>query len=174
MRPIPGFEGLYSVTDSGEIWSHDRRASDGSRRIRGRWLKQQVNKAYGYREVRLSKDGQARTLGVHRLVALAFLGPCPPQHVVCHNNGQPGDNRVVNLRYDTRRGNTADMVRHGTAMRGERSPAAKLTEVQVHDIRRRFDAGEDCSALASEHAVSTVQIRAIGERRSWKWLQEVP
>ena len=173
MRPIPGFEGLYSVTDSGEIWSHDRTASNG-RHIRGRWLKQQVNKAYGYREVRLSKDGQASTMGVHRLVALAFLGPCPPRHVVCHNNGQAGDNRASNLRYDTRSGNAADMVHHRTVLRGERHPSSKLKAVQVHDIRRRFDAGEGCDVLATEHGVSAMQVQAIGERRSWKWLQEVP
>jgi hypothetical protein len=33
---------------------------------------------------------------------------------VCHNDGDPGNNRASNLRYDDRRGNMRDMRLHGT------------------------------------------------------------
>jgi hypothetical protein len=33
---------------------------------------------------------------------------------VCHNNGDPADNRAANLRYDTASENQLDRVRHGT------------------------------------------------------------
>lgn len=33
------------------------------------------------------------------LVARSFLGPCPAGHRVEHVNGDPGDDRAVNLRY---------------------------------------------------------------------------
>lgn len=50
---------------------------------------------------------------VHRLVARAFLGPCPPGQEVCHWDGDPANNRIDNLRYDTRASNSTDTVRHG-------------------------------------------------------------
>jgi hypothetical protein len=44
---------------------------------------------------------------VHRLVLLAFVGPCPAGHEVLHLNHQPADNRLENLRYGTRSENIA-------------------------------------------------------------------
>jgi hypothetical protein len=46
---------------------------------------------------------------VHHLVAQEFIGPRPAGMVICHNNGDPLDNRVENLRYDTQASNIADM-----------------------------------------------------------------
>ncbi len=51
---------------------------------------------------------------VHQLVTESFIGARPPGLEVCHNNGDPGDNRLSNLRYGTRSENTFDRVRHGT------------------------------------------------------------
>lgn len=53
------------------------------------------------------------TTSVHRLVALAFIGPCPEGMEVLHINGEPDDNRLENLRYGTRAENVADTIRHG-------------------------------------------------------------
>ena len=43
----------------------------------------------------------------------AFVGAPPEGAVACHNNGNGYDNRVVNLRWDTRKANALDAVRHG-------------------------------------------------------------
>ena len=43
-------------------------------------------------------DGNAKMEKVHRLVLEAFVGPNPPGLECCHNNGDPSDNRVENLR----------------------------------------------------------------------------
>jgi len=40
----------------------------------------------------------------------------------CHNNGQPGDPALSNLRWDTPEGNTRDQYLHGTRMRAIRHP----------------------------------------------------
>lgn len=54
----------------------------------------------------------------HRMVAEAFLGPCPKGLEVCHGDGNPINNRVGNLRYDTHRNNMLDAIQHGTFMGG--------------------------------------------------------
>ena len=55
-----------------------------------------------------------KTRHVHRMVLEAFVGPAPENTECCHNNGDPQDNRVANLRWDTRSSNRRDSVNHGT------------------------------------------------------------
>lgn len=47
------------------------------------------------------------------MVAESFMGTRPESMNVCHNNGDPTDNRLANLRYDTQSENRRDTVRHG-------------------------------------------------------------
>jgi len=119
--PVPGYEGLYEVSSHGGIRSLDRtvpidvpgRRSYVARR-RGRMLRQTPTGS-GYLAVSLSRGPtQTKTWTVHTLVALAFIGPRPPGHEVCHNDGNPMNNNLSNLRYDTISGNRRDAVEHGT------------------------------------------------------------
>lgn len=43
----------------------------------------------------------------------AFVGPCPPGEECCHGPGGPADNRLANLRWDTRQANIRDAVLGG-------------------------------------------------------------
>ena len=99
-KDIPGYEGAYRVSSSGRIWS-----SRYSRELKSYTDKDRAGR------VRVSLKG--KTFKVHTLVALAFLGPRPEGMEVCHNNGNPRDNRVENLRYDTHSENAKDIARHG-------------------------------------------------------------
>jgi hypothetical protein len=86
--------------------------------------------------------GSNRTMTqVHRLVLEAFRGPCPPGMEACHGNGDRGDPRLSNLRWDTHRANMADQCAHGTRMLGERHPLARLTDQEVAEIRARYAEG---------------------------------
>jgi hypothetical protein len=45
-KDIPGFEGVYAVTEDGRVYSHSRvvKAAHGSTQLRkGRWLKPKIN-----------------------------------------------------------------------------------------------------------------------------------
>lgn len=110
-KPVPGWEGRYSVSDQGRVRSEDQVITTKAgvkKRLRGRML---VQSHVGRPNVKI---GRGPGVFVHRIVASAFLGPCPEGMVVCHNNGDPEDNRLVNLRYDTMSGNMRDMRKHGT------------------------------------------------------------
>jgi hypothetical protein len=114
--PISGWEGYYEASTLGRIRSLDRiiMCPNGqARSLRGCVLRP-VLRADGHLGVRLSRDGQGQTRLVHSLVALAFLGPLPPGLEVCHNDGNPVNNRPENLRHGSHASNMADVVRHGT------------------------------------------------------------
>lgn len=95
---------------------------------------------------------------------LAFAGPCPIGLEVCHNDSNPTNNRLDNLRYDTRRSNRIDMVIAGNEGR------QKLTVDDVRDIRARLDRGETGVSLAREYGVTTATISAVKNRRSFAWM----
>ncbi|WKW86001.1 HNH endonuclease [Gordonia Phage JonJames] len=111
---IPGYEGKYSVSSLGRVRSESRVAycQGGVRSVAERMMKLNTNAPYSL--VGLSLDGSRKSHGVHTLVALAFLGPRPTGMQVCHNNGDPHDNRLSNLRYGTPSENNLDKVSHGT------------------------------------------------------------
>jgi hypothetical protein len=139
--------------------------------------------------MRVETNGYVRTnikgrqYGVHRLVCEAFHGAPPPRHDAAHWNGKRADNRAGNLRWATRRENCLDTIRHGKSMRGERSPMAVLTEVQVRDIRARVPKLPRSSGgkrvkkgalapLAAEFGVTMNCIRAVVRGYRWPHVSE--
>ena len=111
-KAIPGYEGIYEVSDQGNVRSVDRRDFSGARRT-GRAINPFTTDR-GYLQVELNKCGEGRKHLVHRLVLTAFVGPCPEGMVGCHFNDVGTDNRLENLRWDTPRANTYDSIRLGT------------------------------------------------------------
>lgn len=70
---------------------------------------------------------------------------------------------------DTGEGNQADRIEHGTDMRGEKHPLAKLTDEDVHAIRSRYAAGGiTYKILGAQYGVTATMACAIVRRKSWK------
>jgi hypothetical protein len=117
--PVLGYEGTYEVSNLGRVRSVDRVIDQGNcvRWHRGRLLKPARTGPYPHVFLRTNKwpNSATRTARLHRLVAEAFLEP-PPDSTweVCHNDGDPLNNRAENLRWDSRSENQLDKVRHGT------------------------------------------------------------
>lgn len=123
---------------------------------------------HGYPTLAIRHAGKTIRVTVHRLVAEAFLGPCPAGQEVCHFDGNRANPAAANLRYDTRKANLADRERHGTAQRGERNPSATLTNEQANELRILRKAGEPLKSLAKRFGVTeaTVSRIANGVRRA--------
>jgi hypothetical protein len=98
-KPVPGYEGRYSVSDDGRVFSH----------LRNRELKPKIDR-YGYKVVALFKDGKAHHLTVHRIVAMAFIPNPFSKGCVNHINEVKTDNRAENLEWATVKEND----NHGT------------------------------------------------------------
>lgn len=117
-KPIPGWEGYYEVSDRGrvlsvsrEVWQIGRWGKGFWRTTKPRILRPGIMR--GYERVSLQRNKHVEQVAVHRLVLLAFAGPCPEGMEACHANDERRDNRLGNLRWDTKRANCADRTRNG-------------------------------------------------------------
>ena len=165
-RPIPGYEGYYEAGDLGNIRSVDRQVkySNGSVHLyKGKILKQAAG-SRGYLLVTLCKEGKQTSHNVHVLILTAFKGPRPEGSEVCHNDGNQLNNRLMNLRWDTRSGNMRDKDLHGTTQCGERNGNSKLTEDEVRAIRADSRSGV---AVAETYSVTAALISNIRRRKIW-------
>lgn len=154
--PVRNYEGRYEIDTNGVVWSVKTGAPLAPSR-----------RPDGYLHVNLKAHKRQRSFLVHRLVLETFVGKAPSEdHVACHNDGVRTNNRLENLRWDTHAGNLADMVAHGTKQIGEKSATARLTEAQVHEIRRRR--GEPQKDLAAEFGCTFSNISAIQRKVSWR------
>ncbi len=158
----------YRIGNDGSVWSlHNNRWGTGGKwkRLRG-WLD-----SGGYTDFSLkTDDGTIKRFALHCLVLEVFVGPRPDaKSEACHENGNPGDNRLENLRWDSRKSNAEDMVKHGRSPKGVRHGMARLTEDDVREIRRIISQKEmSQSALAKKLRVPQGHISVIVNRKSWK------
>lgn len=101
-RPIKGYEGLYEVSNCGEI-----------RSLHSNKVKKQNVCKNGYRYVDLYKNGCGKTLLVHRLVAQAFIDNPFNKRTVNHIDGNKHNNCVSNLEWATYSENAKHAYRLG-------------------------------------------------------------
>ena len=114
-KPVPGYEGFYSVSDLGRVRSDKRTIVDKnghSRRIPGAIITPE-KKSSGYLIVRLCKNHDQNKRYVHRIVLETFVGEAPAGMQACHWNDDKEDNRLENLRWGTPNENMFDRVRNG-------------------------------------------------------------
>ena len=102
-KSIDGYEGLYEVSDLGNIKSLERLCKSRGKRFRPtkEMIKKQVPNKQGYMLISLSKNSKCKNFSVHRLVAKAFI-PNPnnfPQ--VNHKDENKANNEVSNLEWCT-------------------------------------------------------------------------
>jgi hypothetical protein len=151
MRDVPGYEGRYSASAGGQIYSH----------ITDRFLRTWgAGRDRDYQAVSLvTAEGLIRKANVHALVALAFNGPRPDGMHVDHIDGNKANNRPENLQWvspaeNNRRARALGLNKSRPAvLRGEAKPNCLISDHLLREARARRAAGETLRSLAAEYGL---------------------
>ena len=180
-KDIEGYEGKYSVSSDGRVWSHQKY------RFKGKFLTPFVS-IRGYELLGMSKNKKRHTFSVHRLVAKAFIPNPNNKPEVNHKDGNKTNNHISNLEWVTSSENQIHAVESGlcnfsekhkeTAKRigkingsknkGKIFKSRKLSLEQDKEIIYRFNNGESSLKLAKEFGVSKKTILNIKNGRVYK------
>lgn len=172
-KSISGYEGLYEVSNLGDVRSLDRIVQSrwGDCKIKGRILKPGTIKQ-GYLFVVLCKDSVMKSFRVSRLVALAHIPNPENKPEVNHKKGIKKDNRVSELEWSTPSENVIharDVLGRNNFFRKRSAPANQiLTDAKVIEIRSRF-ANEKITQvqLGKEYGVTNAAIHLIIKRKNF-------
>ena len=109
-KPVQGYEGLYSISSEGVVYTHARRY------VKPGPLKQGTTKR-GYKMVTLFKNSKGTSVYVHRLVAKHFLTDSEKEQVN-HKDCDKTNNKVDNLEWVTNEENRLHALANGRPFGG--------------------------------------------------------
>jgi hypothetical protein len=157
---IPGYEGMYQVSDLGRIKNI---MSNNSKK--GKTLKPEIAKK-GYLKVTLYKNKTRKHFQIHRLVATVFIPNPENKPQVNHKNGIKDDNIESNIEWSTESENVRHAFDNGLnyALKGEKNGYSKLSNEDVLKIRSSSKTGV---YLSKEFKVSCAHISRIRLNQVW-------
>ena len=168
-KAIPGFEGLYEVSNQGRVrrilfCNGSGFKADKPPKIlspgKGRYLK-----------VQLSSNNKRFQQSVHRLVLEAFVGLCPPGKEGSHKDGDRQNNNLNNLLWETRKINHSHKHLHGTALLGERCTFSKLKNSDIPKIRKLKQQGNASIHIAQIFGATKSNINKILQGLTWRHIK---
>jgi len=112
-KDIQGYEGLYQVSNMGEVRSVDRviKIKNYNRKLKGKLLLNGYS--VGYKSVNLSMKNIHKTYKVHILVAKAFISNPLKKRTVNHKDLDKLNNNVENLEWNTDKENNVHSWKNG-------------------------------------------------------------
>lgn len=166
-KDVIGYEGLYQVSNLGNVKSVDRLRKRENRKdafIKGKKLA--IHKRGNYFKVGLCKNGLVNQLSIHRLIAINFIPNPENKPQVNHINGIKSDNRLDNLEWNTAKENSIHSFDLGMSKKGNDCSFSKLDNESVLKIKN--DKESKYKYLAVKYNVSVSCITAIKTNRNWK------
>lgn len=123
MKDIKGYEGLYAITEDGQVWSYRRK----------KYLAQRYDK-YGYKRISIrGEDGELKTHFIHRLVAEAYIPNPEGKETVNHIDEDKENNHYSNLTWMTRAENIAYGTRTARAAEACKKPVRCVETGEVYE-----------------------------------------
>ena len=122
-KSVKGYEGLYEVSDLGNIRSEKGLLSQYT--------------GGNYNTITLSKGGEVKTFAAHRLVATHFIPNPEDKPEVNHKWGDKNDNRAIALEWATRSENAQHAYDTGLISR-EKQSKARLGKKHLNSTKQKI------------------------------------
>ena len=153
-KKVKGYEGLYLVSDEGQIYSLPRKVSNkrGCYVREGQLLKPGLRGNHGlqYEFVILSNGVNSKHESVHRIVATAFVDNPHGYDVVNHIDHNTRNNKASNLEWCTQAENNAYGTHRIRQAATQRYSAPNRKEVVQLSLNGELISRYDSIAFASE------------------------
>lgn len=149
-KPIIGHEG-YEASEEGDVrswWPKGPRAGKAFAE-QPRLLKKRPNRN-GYDMVAI----MGKPVAVHKLVLLAFVGPCPEGMECCHGRKGKKVNSIDNIRWGTRQSNHDDRMEFGNALRGEFNGNSCVSDDVAGEVVAMYASGMTQADIANSKGLS--------------------
>lgn len=120
----------------------------------------------GYGKLRINGGP---TAGAHRLSVYAHAGELPdPDTKLLHQCDNPSCCNPDHLRWGTHQENMAERAARGRTSAGTSHYAAKLSHIQVQEVRQRSTWGWSSADIASKYEVSEITVQRLLNGETYK------
>jgi len=174
-KNIPEFEGLYQVSNFGNVKSLERitKNKQGTCLRKEKLLSLNISNR-GYVNVKLYNTDKniKKTISVHRLVSICFLDNFNQYKEINHIDGDKLNNNINNLEWCSRSHNVKETyrlnLRKGTTYKGEGNNTSKLKNKDVVEIRTLYKKGVSLKEISQLFKVVPGTIGFIIKNQTWK------
>lgn len=157
---VPGYEGSYSVTEQGQVWSFRRKTPT---------VMTPADKKYKFVYFYSGSRKTRKRFQVHRAVLMAFRGLPGKGQEAMHLNGNPEDNRLANLAWGSKKENQSHRKIHGTNLASGNHPSSTITEEVAQLIWDDLVIGKTGrKEIAEKFKVSVAIVHGIAQGRTWQ------
>jgi hypothetical protein len=171
MKDIPGYEGIYSCDEFGNIYSMDRYINRKTKRLKIALWHLPLKKISpcirrdGYLGVHLHKNDRGKSFLVHRLIAKTFLSLGVEE--INHIDGNKKNNRLDNLEISNRSENIKHAFRLGLKNhKREKHPKFFIDKAIEEKVMQLLIKGLSQQKIAdmlhiSQASVSTIKLNNV-------------
>lgn len=162
-KDIPGYEGLYQVSNIGRVKSLARDITDTRKTChRKERILKLIKDKYGYNVVCLRKNGNPQNMKVHRLVAMAFIPNPYDLPMVNHKNEIRNDNHVENLEWCDAKYN----VNYGNAI-------AKILKAKKENGAYSCEKKVICNGVVYNSMTDCADALSVSVQNIYRWVNGI-
>jgi len=176
-KNVVDWEGLYQVSNLGRVKSL-KRIVDGKnntpRVLPEKIIRQSPITKHTLRvKFTMTYQGVSKTLYTHRAVLEAFKGICPKGFEGSHIDGNPNNNSLDNLIWESHKDNIGRQIEHGTRNFGETNGSSKLKGHDVINIRKLHKSSDYSYAdIGRIYNTTGTNISLIVRRKRWDHIKQ--
>lgn len=163
LKPIKGYEGQYSIDEGGNVHN-----------LKTNTILKHILKKNGYLVITLySENPRYYQVGIHRLLAIAFIPNPHDKKEVNHKDGNKQNNNLDNLEWVTSRENNIHALKTGLRRinHGEKHNWCKTTtEELARLVKENIKLGLTNRQIANKLNIPHYNVYDIRVGKSWSWV----